>query len=174
LEAWRNASKPEPQINADEWITRIRKLDADCTVHGETRSKMKQIIRGKMVVAGSIEGEILASCEPLSLWGGYDARSGEIIDQRHPLAGQNAAGKILALPAARGSSTTTAVLLEAVHNGTAPAAIVTRGIDRFFSLAAIIAGELYGKTLPVVAVGEEEFAELMSGEWGVIGECDNI
>jgi predicted aconitase with swiveling domain len=130
---------------------------------------LKMLIKGTVVVAGRAEGEILWSAEPLSLWGGYDPLTGEIIDRRHPLAGKNAAGKILALPAARGSSTTTAVLLEAVRNGVAPAAIVTLGVDRFFSLASIVAGELYGKTVPVVALGAEEFARLKSWEWGSLG-----
>jgi predicted aconitase with swiveling domain len=133
----------------------------------QIENKTQKVIHGAAVVAGRAGGEILASCEPLSLWGGYDAATGEIIDRRHPLAGLNAAGKILVIPAARGSSTTTAVLLEAVRNGSAPAAIVTRGVDRFFSLAAIVAGELYGKTLPVLAVGEEEFADLVACAPGI-------
>ncbi len=49
-----------------------------------------------------VTAELLVSNEPLSFWGGYDARTGEIIDRRHPLAGQIQAGKILALPMAPG------------------------------------------------------------------------
>ena len=70
-------------------------------------------IRGRVVIPGDAEGIALVSDEPLSFWGGYDHRTGEIIDRRHPLAGQIAAGRILCLPFSRGSSTTTAVLLEA-------------------------------------------------------------
>ena len=92
------------------------------------------------------------SDEPLSFWGGYDYHTGEIIDRRHPLAGQIAAGRILCLPFTRGSSTTTAVLLEAIRAGTAPAAILTTGVDTFFALAAIVADELYGRPLPLIAL----------------------
>ena len=53
--------------------------------------------------------------------GGYDPATGEITDRRHPLSGQMAAGRVLVLPSARGSSTTTAVLLEAIQRNTAPA-----------------------------------------------------
>ena len=60
----------------------------------------------------------------------------------------------------RGSSTTTAVLLEAIRRGTAPAALITRGRDSFLMLAAVVAEELYGARLPVVAVDEATFAEL--------------
>lgn len=78
---------------------------------------MERVIQGRALVAGEAEGEALVTDQPLSFWGGYDQRTGEIIDRRHPLSGQIAAGRVLALPASRGSSTTTAVLLEAVKLG---------------------------------------------------------
>src|SRR3990172_469478 len=121
------------------------------------------MIRGTPLVPGTASGEALVSREPLSFWGGYDHHTGEIIDRRHPLAGQNGAGRVLVLPHARGSSTTTAVLLEALHAGTAPAAILTTGEETFFALAAIVAGEMGGATFPVVIVREEDAAGLRSG-----------
>ena len=121
-------------------------------------------MQGRMLVAGDAAGELLASTEPLSFWGGYDQTSGEIIDRRHPLSGQNAAGKILALPLTRGSSTTTAVLLEAVRRGTAPAAIITDGTDTFLTLASIVAEEMYGKPVPIVAVANDDFARLQTAK----------
>jgi len=122
------------------------------------------VIRGKPLVAGHAEGEALVSDEPLSFWGGYDHRTGEIIDRRHPLSGSVAAGRVLAVPFTRGSSTTTAVLLEAVRAGTAPAAILTTGVDSFFALASIVAGEMYAEPFPVVAVSPENFATLQTGD----------
>src|SRR5215831_9421592 len=116
---------------------------------------MERVIQGRALVPGGaeeVEGEALVSDEPLSFWGGYDQRTGEIIDRRHPLSGQVAAARVLALPASRGSSTTTAVLLEAVRSGKAPAAIVT------------VAGEMYGKPIPIVAVAPEDFATLRTGQ----------
>ncbi|PYR41153.1 MAG: hypothetical protein DMF93_09170 [Acidobacteria bacterium] len=71
------------------------------------------VIAGRAVVAGDARGDALVSHEPLSFWGGYDFQTGRIIDRHHPLAGACAAGRILAVPASKGSSTTTAVLLEA-------------------------------------------------------------
>jgi predicted aconitase with swiveling domain len=121
------------------------------------------MMRGAPLVPGAASGEALVSREPLSFWGGYDHTSGEIIDRRHPLAGQNAAGRILVLPYARGSSTTTAVLLEALRAGTAPAAILTTAAETFFALAAIVAGELFGRSIPVVVVDERDAAALRSG-----------
>ena len=120
-------------------------------------------MRGTPLVPGRAVGTALVSRQPLSFWGGYDHRTGEIIDRRHPLAGENAAGRVLVLPYARGSSTTTAVLLEALRAGTAPAAILTTGAETFFALAAIAAEELYQRSFPVVIIGETEAATLQTG-----------
>ncbi|WP_419948916.1 aconitase X swivel domain-containing protein [Candidatus Palauibacter sp.] len=115
---------------------------------------------GRALVPGAAEGAVLYSTEPLSFWGGYDAETGEIIDRRHPLSGRNGAGRVMAIPATRGSSTTTAVLLEAIRRGTAPAALLTRGPDPFLALAAIVAGQLYDRAPPVIALAPEDFEAL--------------
>ncbi len=115
---------------------------------------------GQVLVPGQAEGDLLYASEPLSFWGGYDAETGEIIDRRHTLCGENGSGRIMAVPATRGSSTTTAVLLEAIRQGTAPAAILTRGPDMFLALASIVATELYGLVLPVVALAPADFDAL--------------
>jgi predicted aconitase with swiveling domain len=57
------------------------------------------------------------------------------------------------------------VLLEAARAGTAPAAIVTSGVDSFLALASIVAGEMYGTVLPVLAVTPEDFGRLRTGDW---------
>jgi len=123
---------------------------------------MAELMRGQVVVAGDGAGELLASAEPLSFWGGYDSRTGEIIDRRHPLSGQIVTGRVLALPNTIGSSTTTAVLLEAVRAGTAPTAILTIGVDSFLALASVVSGEMYGRPIPLVALDPEQFQALLS------------
>lgn len=126
---------------------------------------MGSLIQGRVIVAGEAEGEGLMTAEPLSFWGGYDQLTGEIIDRRHPLSGQNAAGRVLGLPGSRGSSTTTAVLLEAVRRGTAPAAILICSADSFLALASIVADELYQRPVPVVALSAQNFAAVKTGDW---------
>lgn len=121
---------------------------------------MERVIAGRVIVPGRAAGPVLWSDEPLSFWGGYDQATGEIIDRRHPLSGRNAAGQVLVIPASRGSSTTSAVLLESALSGQAPAAIVTAGPDRFLALASIVAEEMFGKPVPMVAVSEADFRAL--------------
>jgi len=125
---------------------------------------MGNVIQGKVIIPGQARGMALVSNEPLSFWGGYDWKTGEITDRRHPLSGQIAAGRILCLPFTRGSSTTTAVLLEAIRNGTAPAAILTTASDFFFALASVVADELYTRPVPLIALKHENFAQLRTGD----------
>jgi predicted aconitase with swiveling domain len=126
---------------------------------------MGDVMQGRVVVAGEATGELLVSDQPLSFWGGYDRETGEIIDRRHPLSGQIAAGRILAIPSTIGSSTTTAVLLEAVRAGTAPAAILTSGVDSFLALASVVADEMYSRPIPLIALSDDQFARLTTGTW---------
>ncbi len=121
------------------------------------------VLEGHALVAGDAAGQLLVASEPLSFWGGYDADTGEIIDRRHALSGLNASGRILAIPSTRGSSTTSAVLLEAIRAGKAPAAILTSEVDSFVALASIVAEEMYRTPLPVVALRSEDFGRLRSG-----------
>ena len=134
----------------------------------------KLTISGKPVIKGSAKGFALVSSEPLSFWGGYDWKSGEITDRRHPLSGLNAKGKVLAIPFTRGSSTTTAVLLEAIRAQTAPSAIITTATDFFFALASIVADELYEQPLPLVAISESDFAHLQTDDQIEIDDHGNI
>lgn len=121
-------------------------------------------LQGNVVIPGEARGVALVGQEPLSFWGGYDWKTGEIIDRRHVLSGAIAKDKILAVPFTRGSSTTTAVLLEAIRARTAPAAILTTDTDFFFALASVVADELYASPLPLVALSQKDFAQLKTDD----------
>jgi hypothetical protein len=135
---------------------------------------MASVIKGKVIVPGTAEGSVLVSDEPLSFWGGYDHRTGEITDRRHPLSGKNAKGRILVLPFTRGSSTTTAVLLESVRAGTAPEAFLLTENDSFIALASIVAKEMYDKPIPIVIVSASSFSELTEASYVQVNEIGDI
>ena len=151
----RRSNIADPLRVTEESVGQVGNLSYEPVSHAE--------LQGRAVVSGEARGQLLFSDEPLSFWGGYDAATGEIIDRRHPLSGQIAAGRVLAIPFTKGSSTTTAVFLEAVRAGTAPAAILTAGTDAFLALASIVADEMYGRPVPVVALTPEDFAALAGG-----------
>jgi predicted aconitase with swiveling domain len=111
-------------------------------------------LEGRALIDGSAAGIALVLDEPLSFWGGFDPDSGRVIDARHPQSGQLLTARIVVMPGGRGSSSSSSVLAEAVRAGTAPAGIVLGSPDPIIALGALVARELYGTVVPVVAVGD--------------------
>ena len=111
----------------------------------------------KMLVDGVAVGRPLVLDEPLSFWGGLDPHSGEVIDRRHPQSGKIVTNKVLFLPSGRGSSSASSILMEAVHDESAPAALVMSEADGILALGAIVAQEVYGRSLPVVLLDPENY-----------------
>jgi predicted aconitase with swiveling domain len=118
----------------------------------------------RALVPGKGAGDVLVLDEAISLWGGLDPGTGKIVDHRHPQRGSNVSGTILLIPSGRGSSSSSTVLAEAVRAGTAPAGIVLGRADPIIALGALVAAELYGISVPVVVVPEEEFGRLRTGD----------
>jgi uncharacterized protein len=88
--------------------------------------------------------------EPLSFWGGVDAQSGMVIDRSHPQYGVCLTGKVVQMPSARGSSSSSSVLAECIRLGTAPRAIILERPDPIVLVGALVALELYGAQMAVV------------------------
>ncbi|TPI60888.1 DUF126 domain-containing protein [Mesorhizobium sp. B3-1-3] len=88
------------------------------------------------------EGDALVLTAPISFWGGVDPKTGRIADVRHPQHGEVIAGRVLFLPGTIGSSSASAVLMELVHNGRAPAALVLQEPDAILLLGLIVAREM--------------------------------
>ena len=107
--------------------------------------------------------ELLRLDAPISFWGGVDHVSGTIIDVRHPQHGECVAGRLLALPGAIGSSSASAVLLELVHAGKAPAAILMVEPDAILLLGLVVAREMGWPAPPARRICAENFASLRPG-----------
>lgn len=122
-------------------------------------------LKAQPLVSGQAHGPALVLPEPLSLWGGLDPQSGNIIDQRHPSLGLNVTGCVLVLPVGRGSSSASSILLEAVRCGTAPAAIITSEIDAILALGAAVAGEMYAKSPPVFVLEKPAYDQIRTGQF---------
>jgi predicted aconitase with swiveling domain len=112
----------------------------------------------RALVAGVARGSTLVLDEPLSFWGGLDPGTGDIVDPHHPQHGASVTGRILIMPSGRGSSSSSTVLAEAIRAGTAPAGIVLYESDGIVALGAIVAEQLYGRTMPVVVADAESAA----------------
>lgn len=132
------------------------------------------LIEGVPLAPGAATGVLHVADQPLSMWGGLDPHTGEIIDRRHPLSGANVAGGILAIPAGRGSCSASGVLLEAIANGVAPAGIVVCYVDPIIGLGAILGDELLGRRAPVLLIDPADFARLRSGLRAVIDPAGRL
>jgi predicted aconitase with swiveling domain len=108
-------------------------------------------------------GPALVLTEPLSLWGGMDPATGEIVDVRHPQRGARLSGRVVVMRSGRGSSSSASVLAEAVRAGTAPAALVLGEPDLILAIGSAVAEELYGVTVPVVVAGPDVLAAIAEG-----------
>lgn len=129
---------------------------------------------GQIVVAGTGRGQALVTDEPLSLWGGLDPATGEVIDRHHPLSGECVSGRVLVLPHGRGSCSASGVLLEAIRNGTAPAAILTTRVDPIIGLGAILGDELYGSPVPVLVIDPAALPSIRSSHTIEVHEDGSI
>ncbi|MFZ5810042.1 MAG: aconitase X swivel domain-containing protein [Chloroflexota bacterium] len=125
---------------------------------------MNKAIKGKPIVPGEAQGQAVVSHQPISFWGGVDPSTGEVIDRRHECSGTVITGKIFVFPTGKGSSTGSAVLMESIRNGSAPAAIINCKTDPILALGAIVAEELYHKTLPMVVVSQEDIKNIQDGD----------
>ncbi len=118
---------------------------------------------GRPLVPGEASGRLLRLTHPISFWGGVDPVAGEIVDPRHPQYGARLAGCVMAIPSAVGSSSSSAIMLELLREGTAPAAILMGRADAILALGAVVAGELGYATIPIVEVDPEAMATLPDG-----------
>jgi predicted aconitase with swiveling domain len=118
----------------------------------------------RALLPGDAEGTALVLGESLSMWGGLDPSTGEVIDRRHPQSGSIVTDTVLVLPWGRGSSSAASVLAEAIRLGTAPAAIVLSEPDDIILLGALVAEELYDITCPVIVADDSLYSEITTGD----------
>ena len=126
--------------------------------------------RGQVLAPGEASGTALVLDEPLSLWGGMDPATGRLIDAHHPQHDRLIAGKVLVMDAARGSSSSSSVLAEAVRAGTAPAAILLAERDLILPVGAAVAEELYGRGVPIIMLAPKDLTKIADGASVTVGE----
>ena len=120
-------------------------------------------VRGRPLIPGEGSGPLLRLTHPISFWGGVDPTSGQIVDPRHPEFGSSITGTVLAIPAAVGSSSSSAIMLELLREGTAPAAILMGKADAILALGGVVGGELGYAPIPIIEVSAAELQRLPNG-----------
>lgn len=110
-----------------------------------------------------ITAPVMKLSAPLSFWGGVDPATGRIIQVRHPECGATISGAVLALPGTIGSSSSSAVLLELIRLGIAPAALLLDEPDAILLIGCVVGREMGWKAPPAFRLAAREQARLPSG-----------
>ena len=121
------------------------------------------MVAGRVLVPGEGGGPLLRLDHAISFWGGVDPVAGTIADPRHPNYGASISGTVLAIPTAVGSSSSSAIMLELLREGTAPAAILLGKADAILSLGVIVGRELGYAGIPVLEVPVADLESLEQG-----------
>lgn len=117
------------------------------------------------LVDGTASGPVLACHTGISFWGGIDPLSGRVIDVHHPNHGDGVSGCVLAMPTSRGSCSGSGVLLELALNDRAPACLIFSEQEETLTLGALVAGRIFGKTVPVVRVSSDLFDRIIHADF---------
>lgn len=131
-------------------------------------------LSARSILAGTASGPIIAAGEALSFWGGVDPATGRVIDVHHPLHGVTITGGILMMPSSRGSCTGSGVLLDLALTGRAPAALVFSEAEDVLTLGALIAAEMFGKSLPVLRLSHEAYDALCRARTATISDTEIV
>ena len=117
--------------------------------------------QGEVLLPGpAVSATALALSAPISFWGGVNPRTGDIADPRHPDFGKATSGRVLLIPETIGSVSASAILLELVHAGVSPAAIVMHEPDAILLLGLIVAAEMGLATPIAVRLDRDCFSAL--------------
>ncbi|WP_062205450.1 aconitase X [Aureimonas sp. AU12] len=121
---------------------------------------MSSVTGARSILPGTAEGPVVALGEPLSFWGGVDPATGAIIDVHHPQHGVPLGGAVLMMSSSRGSCTGSGVLLDLALSGRAPAALLFRESEDVLTLGALVAAEMFDRTIPVLRLSPDAYAAI--------------
>jgi predicted aconitase with swiveling domain len=131
-------------------------------------------LKGRVLSPGIGSATAIVLREPLSLWGGLDPATGELIDAHHPQRGAQLAGRVLVMPTGRGSSSSSSILAEAARAGNAPAAILLSEPDLILAIGAAVAEELYGRRVPVLVLEPRDLEAIADGAHVSVAEDGEV
>ncbi len=119
---------------------------------------MGMIWHAQVLIEGAARGAVLRLDAPISFWGGIDPATSHVTLAGHPQHGQAIAGTMLVIPQMIGSSSSSAVLLELLHEALAPRALILGGRDAILPVGVIVARQMGWPTIPVVVLPDAPFA----------------
>ncbi|MCL4121168.1 UNVERIFIED_CONTAM: hypothetical protein GTU68_057771 [Idotea baltica] len=118
------------------------------------------IWQARGVVKGRAEGETLISQTALSFLGDLDIRSGQVVGRSSDLLGTCVAGRVLVLPASRGSAGAWRFLYQLKVHETHPAALILREMPD----PSVMQGAMLAAVPVLVAPDGDFWSELRDGD----------
>jgi predicted aconitase with swiveling domain len=122
------------------------------------------IIRGRAVCPGWARGSPLMASKPFMFAHGVQPETGEVIDVRSDICGENMEGKVLIYPFGKGSTTGSAWFLETIRQGKGPNAVINLEAEPIIVSAVTMARLLYHKTIPLVDRPEKNLSQLITAD----------
>ncbi len=111
-------------------------------------------IKGRGIVKGQAAGPALVAREPVSFLGDLDIRTGTVVGDLPSVKGESVAGKVLVMPASRGSAGAWRFLYQLCKHQVQPVALVCRDLPD----PSVVQGAILGG-IPVVCDLEEDVVE---------------
>lgn len=96
------------------------------------------ILKGRKIVGGYVEGEIIVSKDSVSFYGGVDPQTGMIVEPGHSLYGKKISGKVFVFPTGKGSTVGSYVIYRMKKLGTAPIAIINKETESILAIGCVI------------------------------------
>lgn len=126
----------------------------------------KIILKGRALAKGVTEGEALVSTESLVWSHGVYPPTGQIVDVRVKVCGENVKDKVLVYPLGKGSTASATWILENTRCGNAPKAFINRETELIILAGAVLSQKLYGIDIPVVDRLDRDPLEVIeTGDW---------
>ena len=135
---------------------------------------MEKTLRGRCIVPGKGEGDVLVTSQPISFAGGVDPKTGRVNDPRHELFGVPVSGKVLVFPFGKGSSATSLILLELARLNLGPVAIINLRTEPILATGSILCKHFYGKEIPILNLDEKTFRMLKTGTRMVVDATEGM
>jgi predicted aconitase with swiveling domain len=108
-------------------------------------------IRGRGIVKGRAQGEVLISQEPISFLGDVDIGTGRVVGALPSVKDRSLAGKVLVFPSSMGSAGAWRFLYQLYRHGTHPVALICRELPD----PSVVQGAILAH-IPVVCAPEED------------------
>lgn len=126
-------------------------------------------LKCRIISKGQAQGEALVSNDPISFLGGVDPLTGQVIDSKHELNGQNIKDKILIIPGGKGSTVGSYVIFQMAKSKTAPKAIICLKAEPIIATGAIMAeipmvDNIEGNIMDLVSSGMKIEVDAEKGE----------